>query len=190
MPQPIFLPLTLRERCTPTQRRVDAVLVMDASLSMLEPAAGGTKLATALSAARVFLDQLNLGDGDEAAIVAFNSAATLLSPLTGDRAALDAAIAAIAPAPQTCIVCAVETAAAELASVRRRADAAPVLILLTDGRSNPQPIEQAVARAARPPRPPGCASTPSAWARIWTRQPCARWPPGRRPTTTHPPQPS
>lgn len=36
-----------------------------------------------------------------------------LAPLTGDRAALDAALAGIQTAQQTCIVCAVDAAAAE-----------------------------------------------------------------------------
>ena len=171
-PAPAYLPLLLRERCLPEQRRVDVVWVLDASLSMLEPAGGEappaaarSKLDAARDAARAFLDALRLApgsgpgqgpdpapgqgeaDGDQAAIVAFNSAATLLSPLSADRAALDAALGAIAPGPQTCIVCGVDAAAQELASARHRAGSAAVLVLLTDGRSNPQPPAQAVARA-------------------------------------------
>ncbi|MBK8540283.1 MAG: VWA domain-containing protein [Ardenticatenia bacterium] len=157
-PSPLYLPLLLRERCLPEQRRVDVALVLDASLSMLEPAGDGSapgppgprsKLDAARGAALTFLDALHLDAdrGDQAAVIGFNSSAALLSPLTADRSALDAALAAIAPAPQTCIVCGVDTAAAELASARHRADHAAVLILLTDGRSNPQPAAEAVARA-------------------------------------------
>jgi Mg-chelatase subunit ChlD len=155
-PSPLYLPLLLRERCLPEQRRVDVALVLDASLSMLESAGDGaapgprSKLDAARGAALAFLNALRLDAdrGDQAAVIGFNSSATLLSPLTADRSALDAALAAIAPAPQTCIVCGVDAAAAELASARHRADHAAVLILLTDGRSNPQPAAEAVARAA------------------------------------------
>jgi hypothetical protein len=77
----------------------------------------------------------------------YSSMNNRLSPLTVDRVALDRALGAIAPAAQTCIVCGVDAAAAELASARHQADHAPVLILLTDGRSNPQPAAAAVARA-------------------------------------------
>ncbi len=38
---PAYLPLILRERCVPDQRRVDVVLVIDASSSMTEPTAPG-----------------------------------------------------------------------------------------------------------------------------------------------------
>lgn len=134
---------------------MDVVLVLDASLSMLEPAGGDappaasrSKLDAARDAARALLDALRLDRGDQAAVVGFNSAATLQSPLTADRAALNRALAVIAPAAGTCIVCAVEAAAAELATARRQAGHAPVLVLLTDGRSNPQPAAEAVAGAA------------------------------------------
>jgi Mg-chelatase subunit ChlD len=148
IPGPVYLPLLLREKCIPEVRRVDVVLAIDASSSMTErTAAGGTKLDAAIAAARAFLDALRFDRGDQAAIVAFNAEARLLAPLTGDRAALDAALASIQTAQQTCIVCAVDVSAAELASPRHVAAHLPTLILLTDGRSNPQPVGEAVARA-------------------------------------------
>ncbi|MFI0609643.1 MAG: VWA domain-containing protein [Anaerolineae bacterium] len=150
-PAPAYLPLLLRERCDPEVRRVDVALVVDASLSMLEAAGGGspgTKLDAARSAASAFLDSLAPGRGDQAAIIAFNAQATVLAPLTDDRAVLDAAVVAIAPAAQTCIVCGVDAAAIELASARHKPDHAAVIVLLTDGRSNPQPASAAVDRAA------------------------------------------
>jgi hypothetical protein len=149
-PAPLYLPLVLREACIPEQRRVDAVLVLDASLSMLELAAPGdprTKLDAAREAARAFLDALRLDQGDQAAIAAFNAQARLLAPLGGDRAALEAALDAIQPAAQTCLVCGVDVGAAELAGPRHRPAHAAVLVLLTDGRSNPQPPSAAVERA-------------------------------------------
>ena len=148
-PAPIFLPILLRESCTPDQQRADVVLVVDASTSMLETtAAGRSKLAAAIAAAGTFLDQLRLDAGDQAAIVSFNADADLRTELTADRPTLDTALASITPASQTCLVCGVDVAATELASDRRRADNTPVLILLTDGLSNPRPASEAVQRAA------------------------------------------
>ena len=147
-PAPIYLPILLREACTPDQQRTDVVLVVDASTSMLEPtAAGRTKLEAATEAAGLFLDQLHLDEGDQAAIVSFNATATLRTALVSDRPTLDAALASIAPASQTCLVCGVDLGATELTSPRRRADNTPLLILLTDGLSNPRPASEAVARA-------------------------------------------
>ncbi|MCE7939811.1 MAG: VWA domain-containing protein [Chloroflexi bacterium CFX6] len=108
---------------------------------------GRMKIDAAIAAARTFLDELRFDRGDQAAIVAFNAGATLLAPLTGDRSALEAALAGIQTAQQTCIVCAVETAAAELSSPRHIPTHTATLILLTDGRSNPRPVGEAVDRA-------------------------------------------
>jgi len=147
-PRPLYLPLVLGERCVPEKRRVDVALVVDASTSMTEPTAGGrTKLDMARTAAGVFLDQLHFDRGDQVALVAFNRDATLLQGLTGDRAALDAALGAIQVAPQTCLACGVAAGADELAGARKGSGHQPVLVLMTDGRSNPRPVEEAVARA-------------------------------------------
>jgi len=147
-PRPLYLPLALHEHCAPDQRRVDVVLVIDASTSMTElTAIGRSKLDAAREAGRIFLDQLRFDRGDQAAVVAFNAASTLLQPLTGERPALDAALGRIEVAQQTCIVCGLETGLAELVGPRRVARHAPTLILLTDGRSNPRPVAEAVARA-------------------------------------------
>jgi Mg-chelatase subunit ChlD len=149
-PAPVYLPLALREQCVPGQKRVDVALAIDASTSMLLPAdAAHTKLAVAVDAAREFLDLLHMDAGDQAAVVAFNASATLVAGLTSDGATLDGALSAIQTARQTCLVCAVDVAANELASVRHKATNTPVLILLTDGQSNPRPASEAVARAAQ-----------------------------------------
>jgi Mg-chelatase subunit ChlD len=149
-PKPVYLPISLNERCDPERRAADIVLVIDASTSMLETTGGGrTKLAAAVAAAQSFLDQLHMATGaDRAAIVAFNAQAHLLQPLTQNRAALDAALNGIVPATLTCIPCAIETGEAALSS-----GGAPgrsrTMILLTDGRSNPRPVSEAVASAQR-----------------------------------------
>jgi len=117
---------------------------------MLEPTATGrTKLAAAIAAAGTFLDQLHLDAGDQAAIVAFNSDATLLAQLTADRAALDAALAGITTAQYTRIDRGIAVAADELAGSRHRLSNTPVMIVLTDGRANPVPVSAAEAEARR-----------------------------------------
>ena len=149
-PADLFLPLLLLETCTPDVQRMDVVLAIDASTSMLEPtSAARSKLDAAKAAARTFVGEL--GDSDQAAIVAFNSDARLLRPLTVDRDAIAAAIDGIEVASETCIPCAVEVATAELTSERRLDANVPVLILLTDGRSNPRPVSEAetLAEAAK-----------------------------------------
>lgn len=148
-PKALYLPMALNEICPKDRRRVDVVVILDASTSMNEPAgAGRTKIEAARSAAAAFLGELGLADGDQAAILAFNAQAQLLQGLTADRVALDAALGAITLAQQTCIVCAIEAADRELHSERRIEANLPVMVLLTDGRSNPQPVEEAVQRAA------------------------------------------
>ncbi|MFI0608519.1 MAG: VWA domain-containing protein [Anaerolineae bacterium] len=149
-PVPILLPLLLHEACQPETRHADVALVLDTSSSMLDPTAnGGSKLAAALTAAGVFLDQLHLAaDGDQAAIVTFDHGATVAQPLTPDRAALDAALAKISTDRQTCISCGIDAAATELAGPRHRQGNVPVLVLLTDGRANPETAEEGVRRAA------------------------------------------
>jgi len=150
-PVPIYMPIALHERCDPTQQRIDVALVIDASTSMNEPTRlGRPKIAAALEAARAFLDLLSL-DGpssDQAAIVSFNAQAQLLAPLTSDRLALNAALTAITLAQQTRLDLAVAAGAEALADgTRRRSSNLPVLVLLTDGRANPVPIEAAVQQA-------------------------------------------
>jgi len=98
-------------------------------------------------AQRRFVDELRLGEGDRAAVVAFNADARLLAGLTADRRVLDAALGGIELAGQTCLVCGVQVAAEELLA-QREAGRALVLVLLTDGQSNPRPASEAVDAAA------------------------------------------
>ncbi len=150
LPGPIFLPLSLREvPCTRIQP-ADVVLVMDASSSMEEPAGDGrTKMEAARSAAKAFIERLKLDAGDQAAIVAFNSDARTVVGLGSDLTALELALDGITTASQTCIVCGLEAAGEVLDSDARVDDNQPVIILLTDGRSNPRPVAEAVDEADR-----------------------------------------
>ena len=147
-PQPVYLPLALNEAPCYEQQRVDVVLVLDASTSMgMATADGRPKIAVAVEAAGRFVDELRLAEGDRAAVVAFNADARLLAGLTADRRVLDAALGGIELAGQTCLVCGVRVAAEELLA-QREAGRALVLVLLTDGQSNPRPASEAVDAAA------------------------------------------
>lgn len=149
VPQPAYLPIALGERCDESRRAADVSLVIDTSTSMLELTGGGrTKLDAALAAARAFVDTLNLATGrDRAAIVAFNAEARIVQPMTSDRDALHAALAALDVAQQTCLPCAIETGVAALDEAEARVSTR-TLIMLTDGRSNPRPASEAIDLAA------------------------------------------
>jgi Mg-chelatase subunit ChlD len=132
------------------QRRADVVLVIDASSSMLEHTlAGRTKLAAAIEAAQMFVDTLNLDFGDQAALVAFNSDAWLLAPLTSNQALLDAGFADIQVAQFTRIDRGIALASQELHGPHHTPQNVAVMIVLTDGLANPVPVDAAVAEAQR-----------------------------------------
>ncbi len=148
MPAPMYLPLLLREQCIPGQHRMDVVLVIDASSSMLEPTVTGrSRLSAAIEAAQVFLDQVRLGAGDQAAVVMFNNDAWLAATLTTDRSALDTALEGIQTAQFTRIDRGIAIARQELLGSRRNEDSTPVMIVLTDGRANPVPVDVAIVEA-------------------------------------------
>ena len=149
-PAVLHLPLLLSERCVPGTQRLDALLVIDASSSMLElSAAGRSKLAAAAAAAGSFLDQLRLDAGDQAGVVWFNERAQLAQALTADRPALDAALAGLAAAQFTRLDLGIAAARAELAGLRRRPGNLAVMVVLTDGRANPVPVAVAEAEAQK-----------------------------------------
>lgn len=151
-PEGIYLPLALREeRCQPERLQVDLALVIDASNSMGQGAGDGrTKLDTAREAARWMIDQIAPGRaGNQVALVSFNAAANLVQPLTTSNAALKRGLDAIRLDESTCIGCGIESARAELRGPRRRAGNDPVMIVLTDGRTNGETTETLLARAER-----------------------------------------
>lgn len=145
---PAYLPFAQRPpTCVARERRVDVVLVIDASTSMREPAgAGRTKLDAARAAVGSFLDAALLARGDRAAIVAFNATARVLARLTSHRPTLDAGLARIEVQQQTRLDLAIATAHGELIRAGNAANR-PVIVLLTDGRINPVAPAEAVARA-------------------------------------------
>jgi hypothetical protein len=148
-PVPIYLPILLREDpCAPGFQHTDVVLVLDASTSMHEPTRSGrSKLDAAREAAVLFVAQLDLAGGDRVAIASFNATARLEIGLTADRPAVEAALARIATAQLTRIQLGVAEGHRELTGPRHTAGNSRALVVLTDGRNNPEPVAQAVAAA-------------------------------------------
>ncbi|MFN8422346.1 MAG: vWA domain-containing protein [Anaerolineae bacterium] len=137
-----WLPLALAERCTLTEARVDVVLALDSSRSMLEPAAQGSaqsKLEAATTAVAAFLAELRLEAGDQAGIVTFNQTATPAQRLTTNRGALAAALASIAVASGTRLEDGIATAAREVKGPRHAGSHKAAIVLLTDGRTDGGP---------------------------------------------------
>ncbi|MCB0216906.1 MAG: VWA domain-containing protein, partial [Chloroflexi bacterium] len=147
---PIYLPLIVTDPpCDPGRQAIDVVLVIDASTTMrFATRAGRPKVDAAIEAARRLLDRMRL-PGDQAAIVVFNADAQVLSRLTGDRGSLDAALGAIDTREFTRIHLGLDAARELLAGAERVAEHVPAVIMLTDGRSNPEPVERALEAAAR-----------------------------------------
>lgn len=153
VPSPIYLPIAVSERCRPDAIKADVVLVLDASTSMLETTRSGrTKLEAAKEAVRAFLDGLDLevdarGKADQAAIVVFNGTAELIVPLGRDRTSLEVGLAGIEVALTTRLDLGIERGAEALAGPERDVRNTAVMIVLTDGRANPIPVEVAAERA-------------------------------------------
>lgn len=118
---------------------VDVVLVMDKSGSMT-----GQKMDDAKNAAMYFCSLLyfNL---DQSSLVSFSSTADLDQELTPDHINTMTAILRLVAEGGTAIGSGINVAQGELTSLRRRPEAEPVIVLLSDGRNTrgPDPIVEA-----------------------------------------------
>ncbi|MFN2250981.1 MAG: VWA domain-containing protein [Anaerolineae bacterium] len=147
VPEPIYLPLLVGDRCDPTYQHVDVVLVIDASTTMLEDTrAGRPKIDAAREAASLFIDHMKL-PGDQAAIVSFNVSARTEIGLTGDAAALRRALSRIENQEFTRIDLGLQEAHRLVLGSGHIEGNTPAVVMLTDGRSNPVPVQQAIDAA-------------------------------------------
>ena len=129
----VFLPILMRKLCRKDNYRLATILLIDASSSMEQDAGDGrTRIEAARDAAGIFVDQLDLEAGDQAAIISFNSQATLGVELTNHRPSLDSAIAAIRTDRGTRMDSALSTAL-DMVRSQIREDELPAVILMTDG---------------------------------------------------------
>lgn len=132
--EPIYLPLTLMQKCEDRTIHADVAIVLDTSGSMLEVSypGGPTKMDAARDAARVFIEKLALPN-DHAALVSFNTEASLVHPLTGDKGALLNALSGIQTLTGTRIDLGLDVARLELTGPNSPPDRNKVIVLLTDG---------------------------------------------------------
>jgi hypothetical protein len=149
VPGRIYLPILLKDRkCDPQLTRIDVVFVIDASLTMTHPTrAGRSKTDAAREAARRFLDRMRF-PGDQAAVVSFNETATVQQALTGDRPAVETALDRIRNQEFTRIDLGIQAAHGLLTASSRRGVNLPVMIVLTDGKNNPVPVQAAIDAGA------------------------------------------
>jgi len=143
----VFLPILYRGYCAPS-RPFDVVLAVDTSSSMW-----GEKLARTRDAARDFVRLLEMPPSG-AAVVAFNTDATVVQGLTTDRAAALAALDNLPRGEGTRIDRALLAAVDLLGRPGRDPTHAPVIVLLTDGRQDGGADQEArnAAAAARQAR--------------------------------------
>lgn len=135
----IHLPIGIDERCVAGHKHVDVVLVVDTSTSMLATAGDGTrKIDAARAAIDAFVAQLDRAN-DRAALVAFDDTATVAVPLTGDLAAVTAALEGLAHHEGTRLDLGLVAARDALAGAAATAERIPAVVLLTDGRPNRVP---------------------------------------------------
>ncbi len=136
--------LTLSAACPDSARLAgaDVILAVDRSGSM-----AGAKLAAAVAAARSFAELLDVRH-HRLGLVAFETTAALVQPLSSDVVPTIDALAQLTPIGSTNLAAAIEAAAGHFAAAGRP-EALPVVVLLTDGRQNGPGDPVLAADAAR-----------------------------------------
>lgn len=145
---PIYLPYLELERCKPSQRSADIVLVVDSSTSMLgETRAGGErKLDAAVRSAREFAG-LMVFPRDRVAVVAFNDDAAIRLGLSTSTADIVRALTDLPVGAGTCISCGLDAARDVLLGAR--VGASHVVVLMTDGQPTSTTAGRTITAADR-----------------------------------------
>ncbi len=163
----VLIPSPTPKPCIPSEQTVDVALVIDTSNSMLEPTTPGgvRKLDAAVDAALIFLDNLKLPadqSQDQVTVIWFNRASGVEIPLSGDKVAIQDALRRLPQrqAPDTHIDKGLQAANDELIGPRHRPTSNRAIILLTDGRQDPNVGDAAVLAIANQAKATGIA--------IWT----------------------
>jgi len=125
--------------CPELERAADVILVIDRSFSMRTD----NKLEAARQAALEFVDSVDPAQV-HVGVVAISATATKILGLTGDQAALRAAIAGLTDETGTNLVDALEMARSELQGPDGRPGAARVIVFMTDGRHRSGPDISAI----------------------------------------------
>jgi PKD repeat protein len=133
-PHQLFLPAVFNRSCQESSTLADVLIALDTSESMNAPTETGglRKIEAAQAAASQFLNILPLPE-NQAAIVTFSDTATLLHPLSQNRASLLNALQNLPLLQQTRIDLALALARGELTGPRHISSHDTILILLTDG---------------------------------------------------------
>ena len=118
-------------------RPVDVILTLDRSTSM-----AGQKLEKARDAAKDFIGSLDLNQ-DQIGLVTFAREAELVQPLTNNGSAVAVALDKLTPSKNTNMASAIISATAELVGERHHIGALPVIVILSDGRTDPEAAQQA-----------------------------------------------
>lgn len=148
VPDPIYLPILLREDCTRTYIYADVVLVLDISTSMDRPtSAGRSKLDASIAAAKDFVRVVDLspdaqGRYSQIGVVGFNDDAWTEIGLSNNEAAIQRALSDLPKRRNqgTRLDKAFQQGESALFGAGRRPENTAVIVLLTDGLPNRVPL--------------------------------------------------
>jgi uncharacterized protein YegL len=139
----VTLEVKSKGSCDPSSSPVDIMLVIDRSGSM-----SGSRINSAKSAAKTFVDQMNLS-ADQAGVASFTSRnrGTLDHELSQDGSAVKSEIDVLRAGGATDIQDGLEIAATELQSTRHISSNAQAIILLSDGVHNASSLSSLLSTA-------------------------------------------